>query len=154
MRRRTTDSGAPNKYGVASKATRTYKGDLYATGFFSHAGGHYSHGIARWNGSQWMPVGGGLTPDGFGMILTVHADRLIVAGGFEHAGGIPAANIVAWDGATWHALGSGLPMVTFALTVHDGKLVAGGIHFVRMWNGDEWLPLGADPNFRSMKRGT
>jgi trimeric autotransporter adhesin len=76
-------------------------------------------GIARWTGTGWVSVGGGLYQalSGTGGVrdLKVFDDgtgpALFVLGRFDRAGGpggIPALNIAKWDGQTWHALGAGV----------------------------------------------
>src|SRR5690606_26791928 len=61
---------------------------LYATGFFTSAGGTAVNRIARWNGMTWQPLAGGL--DGAGYALAVHDDgsgeALYVGGTFSNAG--------------------------------------------------------------------
>lgn len=82
---------------------------------------------------------------------------LVVGGQFTFAGETPVSNIASWDGRTWRSLASGLTSTTstpgvFALTVFDGKLVAGGVftvatptgtrNNVAMWDGAAWLAVG------------
>jgi hypothetical protein len=77
------------------------------------------HGIARWTGTEWVDVGGGLyeIASGVGGVwdMKVFDDgtgpALFVLGRFNFAGGpngIPARNIAKWDGHAWHALGAGV----------------------------------------------
>lgn len=90
---------------------------LYVGGLITSNAGTPTRYIARWNGSAWEPVGGGLEsfarfmvawdPDGSGP----QTERLVVAGEFIRAGGqaagdgsIPAVGIAIWDGTTWTAL--------------------------------------------------
>lgn len=83
---------------------------LYVGGNFDYAGGVLSPGIAKWMGSEWLPVVGesdvGL--DGAVFTMTVIDDgvgsALYVGGGFSEAGGTPMNSIARWDGAQWSAL--------------------------------------------------
>lgn len=91
---------------------RTASGDLYAGGAygpFEEAGG-----VAKWNGSSWQTLGGGLAQfqtRGVVADLVAHGETLDVTGCFSTAGGLSgAANTVAtravarWTGSAWEAL--------------------------------------------------
>jgi trimeric autotransporter adhesin len=127
-------------------------------------------GIARWNGTTWSGVGGGLTTGTvaipFVTSLAVHDDgsgpALYAAGGFSYAGGIPASNLARWNGSSWAPVGGG-----FASTVpnyspniqlesfDDGSgprlyaagnfETAGGIlcNGTAVWDGTSWQPVGS-----------
>ncbi len=101
---------------------------LYAAGTFTEIGSSPAKPagrIAKWNGTSWSTVGGGL--DGRVNALAVldagGGPALYAAGEFTAAGGAPAARIAKWDGATWSALGSGLGGVSSSsaeeLAVYD-----------------------------------
>src|SRR5262245_29744756 len=86
---------------------------LYVGGSFSSAHGlDGTRGIARWDGTQWSSVGGGL--DGGARCFLVYDDglgggpALYVGGGFTMAGGVAAEGIARWDGSDWSALGGGI----------------------------------------------
>jgi hypothetical protein len=119
---------------------------LYAGGFFTTAGGVTVDRIAKWNGSSWSGVGGGM--DDYVQALTVHDDgsgsALYAAGRFTVAGGVAANLIARWNGASWSALGSGLnDFVVHALTVFDDgsgpALFAGGDYRSALDSGDSYL---------------
>jgi len=102
---------------------------VYAGGYFDQAGAQAVGSIARWTGSGWDAVGGGVR--GIDALGTVYAmarlgGDLYVAGKFATAGPGTAANVARWDGTSWHALGSGLNGTAYALTVLGGRLYAGG----------------------------
>jgi trimeric autotransporter adhesin len=102
---------------------------VHVGGYFDQAGARPVGSVARWTGSGWDPVGGGVR--GAGALGTVYATALLggdlyVAGTFATAGPGTAANIARWDGTAWHALGSGLNGTAYALTVLGGRLYAGG----------------------------
>lgn len=60
-------------------------GDLLAIGIFSSMGGVPTRGIARWNGSSWQAVDGGI--NGFLSAIALRPDGEIVVGGaFDTAG--------------------------------------------------------------------
>src|SRR5258705_11738376 len=62
-----------------------YNGRLYAAGAFTSTGGVQAKKIARWNGSSWDSVGGGLSSDVYA--LAVYNGELYAGGQFLMAGG-------------------------------------------------------------------
>jgi hypothetical protein len=127
-----------------------YNGDLIAAGSFWWAGGGSANRIARWDGSQWHPLGSGLN-DTVLALATYNGD-LIAAGTFTTAGGQSANRIARWDGSQWHALGSGLDDTVLAVISHDAGLIAAGafataggqeVNAVARWDGAAWQPMGS-----------
>ena len=130
---------------------------LYAGGDFTAAGGVAAKNIAKWDGSSWTPLGGGITAGSLVLALTVYDDGggpgLYAGGSFTSAGGVPASNIAKWDGAAWTALGGGRSLGVSALTVYDGgnglALHAGSIshndqgNCIARWDGSTWAALGS-----------
>jgi hypothetical protein len=141
---------------------------LHAGGIFTVAGGVSANGIAKWDGSMWSPVGGGVT--GFARIyaLLVFDDgsgpALYAAGSFTTAGSVKANAVAKWDGASWSALGGGLTdgwphTIVYALAIYDDgtgpALYAGGrfakadgqtAKAVAKWTGTEWVSVNAMMN--------
>jgi len=137
--------------------------ELYAAGYFDTAGGVGAVGIARWNGTSWSAVGGGIVNNS-GLIyvsaLTVWDDgggpQLYAGGVFDEAGGVTVSNIARWDGTTWSALGDGVDDNVTAMHVFDdgggtdlyvgGYFdTAGGVAAARIarFDGADWSALGA-----------
>ncbi|APR80203.1 putative autotransporter protein [Minicystis rosea] len=94
---------------------RTEGGSLYAGGVYGdlmNAGG-----IARWSGSAWETVGGGLAQyDTRGVVtdLVAHGEIVDAGGCFTSAGGKPAAagaiasrGIARWTGSAWQSFDDG-----------------------------------------------
>ena len=87
---------------------------LYAAGQFNKAGGLTCMNIARWDGTSWSPLGGGLgtsfTADAV-YALAVYDDgtgpRLYAGGDFQSASGVPCSSLARWDGATWEPVSTG-----------------------------------------------
>lgn len=135
-----------------------FRDQLYAAGFFDSAGGRTAVGIARWDGTQWHPVGGtGVTGswEPKGLSLAVYQDRLYLGGEFDAVGGVAARNVAVYDGARFQALGSGLGAATgdgvHALEAFGGEIYAGGVFRnagstttlkIARWNGTAWRPVG------------
>ncbi len=108
--------------------------------------------IARWDGSQWHAVGGGL-PAVVTSFAIMDTD-LIVGGYFQNAGGDASADHIArWDGTQWHALGSGMDGSVWAMAVDEDNLYAGGkfssasgvpgTDKIALWDGTAWQALDA-----------
>lgn len=134
---------------------------LYAGGSFTSASGVPASRVAKWNGSSWSPLGGGV--DNSVQALAAFDDssgagpRLFVGGDLMSSDGIATSRISAWNGATWGVLGEGLDGLVRALVVHDDgsgsgpALFAGGsfkrangvlLNGVAKWSGASWSPLG------------
>ncbi|MFI4854013.1 MAG: hypothetical protein ACIAQF_03410 [Phycisphaerales bacterium JB065] len=138
---------------------------LYFAGLFDRPGteGPLCNSIARWDGTEFHPLGSGLTgPIGTPSPATtmVYGDigegpSLYVAGSFTVAGGIDAVGIARWDGSSWHALGEGRPLVlgqpsVGALAIFDdgsGPALYAGPAFsgaLARWNGEAWQEFSED----------
>ncbi len=126
-------------------------GNLYAGGYFPKAGGAAASNIAKWDGSSWSALGGGV--DGAVNVLACDvAGNLYAGGGFTQAGEVAANYIAKWDGSSWSALGDGVDGVVFALAFDEaGNLYAGGeftqaggaaANNIAKWDGSSWSALG------------
>jgi hypothetical protein len=127
--------------------------------------------IARWDGSQWQPLGKGVSGHGpwipndypFAAVnaLLLDGTNLYVGGSFTNAGGVAAKNVARWNGTEWSALGAGIPgfgsclfggcfYPVTSLALVKGKLFAGGGFenkfndprgHLAVWNGSTWSNL-------------
>src|SRR5207253_2791743 len=88
-----------NVYALAVSGT-----NVYAGGDFTIAGGNPANYVAKWDGSNWSPMGSGM--NGYVWALAVWGNDLYAAGSFTNAGGVPAHAIAKWDGSNWSALPS------------------------------------------------
>lgn len=102
------------------EALAVFDGSLYVGGHFNQA--YQTDGtalaatkIARWDGSAWSSVGGGMV-DGIGFhVWTLHVfddgsgPALYVGGQFSTAGGTAITNMARWNGTAWTELGSTAP---------------------------------------------
>ncbi|HRP63500.1 MAG TPA: hypothetical protein PK400_09430, partial [Phycisphaerales bacterium] len=102
-----------------------YDGDLIAAGSFTEAGGVPVSYIARWDGTQWHALAGGVNDNQVLALIQFNGD-LIAAGAFTEAGGVPVGYIARWDGVQWHAMDTGMNGFVNCLAVHNGYLIAGG----------------------------
>ncbi|MHC4414772.1 MAG: hypothetical protein ACYS0G_05765 [Planctomycetota bacterium] len=158
------DSGMDDRvHALAVFDDGTGKGPaLYAGGRFTTAGGATVNHIAKWDGSTWSPLDGGV--DGTVYALAVFDDgtgtgpALYVGGFFSSAGETTVNYIARWDGKSWSPLGSGMESGVHAMAVFDdgsgeGPMLyvggrfheAGGVsaNHIAKWNDATWSPLGA-----------
>ena len=157
------------------KALVVYDGDLIAAGTFTTAGGQSANNIARWNGSEWEPLGSGFEYSI--STLMVHNGYLIAGGarwdGSEwhamgggnvgtftiHEGDLYAASyfpaVSRWNGLTWQAVGTGTEGYVTSFAIHAGNLIAGGqspntlgagTNHIARWDGSAWQPIGSGMN--------
>ena len=78
--------------------------ELYSTGNYTQIDGQLANRVARWSGSQWFPLGTGLSSQ-FSNDLEVFDGSLYAGGYFDSAGGaMGSAKIARWDGEEWHGL--------------------------------------------------
>ncbi len=141
---------------------------LYAGGGFLFAGSAFMERIAKWDGSDWSPLGSGVQGAGGKVSALEEFDsdgpgpnlpQLVAGGRFQSAGGLPANCIARWNGSTWSSLGSGIDSEVYCLATFDpdglGPLplalyaggsftLAGGQPALRTakWDGSAWNALG------------
>ncbi len=147
-----------------SAAVADGAGNLYIGGYFTVVGDVRANYVAKWDGSEWSDLGGGV--DYSVWSLAVSGTDVYVAGDFSWAGetetanGIPANRIAKWDGTNWSALGSGIGEepgfdvwdYVAALAVIGTDVYAGGYFEtagdgvaanIAKWNGTTWSALGS-----------
>ncbi len=136
-------------------ALHFHQSAIYAGGKRLSAGGEISKRVAKWDGTQWINLGGVL-PASNGTRIRAFASRgteLIVAGDFSEIAGVTASNVAKWNGNTWSALGSGVQGFTegtaFALAVSGNDIYIGGrflngstTNSIQRWNGSSWQGFG------------
>ncbi|TVQ64135.1 MAG: hypothetical protein EA378_00170, partial [Phycisphaerales bacterium] len=116
---------------------------LYAAGLFASASATPATSrIARWDGSAWSSVGGGITGTGFNQgvyTLSVYDDGsgpgLYAGGDFFAAGGVSTSLVARWDPTGWSPLGAGMQNIDFApyvrtIGVYDDGAGSGAALFV------------------------
>lgn len=147
-----TDYTNPN---MPVQALAVYNNELYVGGLYSFIVDSVTYSsIARYNGTAWNDVGGGV----FGtfkeiICMTEFNGELIVAGRFDFAGTTQTSNIARWDGTQWQTMGDGLSYYVHTLYVDsvNNELYAGGsfthsgstqVNFIAKWDGTTWQPLG------------
>jgi hypothetical protein len=115
--------------------------NVYVGGQFSTAGALTANQIARWNGSQWLALGGGLGGGNAPAVqaIAVNGEEVYAGGNFTTAGGTGATNVALWNGRAWSGLGSGVggfphAAVTALALSHHG-----------LWVGGDFFTAGSRP---------
>jgi trimeric autotransporter adhesin len=101
---------------------------LLAAGSFRLAGSVNATNIARWDGTNWWPLGAGIDPVGSVYALALNGSDVYAGGYFGSAGGISVNDMARWDGVRWWPLGSGIGAhaAAFALSASGSELFVGG----------------------------
>lgn len=105
-----------------------FNNDYYMGGQFNWTSGR-AH-IARWTGTAWTQVLGGV--DSFVFAMEVYNGSMYVGGTFGTASGgtVTAARLARWNGTAWSAVNNaafnGTATVVYALEIYDGRLIVGG----------------------------
>jgi len=134
--------------------------DLYAGGFFRSVGRVEANYIARWDGTNWSPLGSGVRgSNDFSTTvvsaIAVSGSNVYVGGNFTNAGGVSANNVAKWDGSGWSALGSGLNGPASAIALSGSDVYVGGsftsagggsANHIAKWDGSSWSALGSGLN--------
>lgn len=144
---------------------------LYIGGdYFSFAGDVEAHGIARWDGRHWHPLGSGRATVG-GIAALKEFDsggagpELYVGGLFQDAFGVGANAIARWNGREWSALRSDPDMVTCQdlVVFDDGNgdaLFAAGTSgplgstraVLKKWDGAGWTQIGTGDPYSTIRK--
>jgi len=123
--------------------------NLHVGGVFTEAGSTLVNEVARWNGTNWAALGGGVVGSG-GVFALVQTGAVVYAGGsFTNIGGVPVNRVARWDGSSWSALGNGFNGSVKSLAFFRGVLFAGGsftqrgdagddFHGIAQFDGSDW----------------
>ncbi len=140
-----------------------FKGDIYVGGGFRKAGGKTVYGIARWDGSEWHDLEGGLSTPGdldhrycTAGGLAADDEFLYVAGDFLRAGDVEVTNFAKWDGDQWLSPNTSLRVGTRTMAMSGSDIYVGGwfvfptgsgtVNNIARWDGSQWHTLGSGTN--------
>jgi trimeric autotransporter adhesin len=156
----------PDTYAASPEALHVHAGELHAGGGFGPSPlAPLGAGVLRWNGQNWIPVGGN-PPTGTVYSLASYGGELYAGGNFYTSTWgppQPADFIARFDGASWQPVGAGLnwgvrAMIAFdadgagpmpeVLAVGGNFWEAGGqaVNQIASWDGQQWRALGAGTN--------
>lgn len=125
-------------------------------GDFTNAGAVAINHIARWDGTNWLPLGSGVVGASNVLVKVLRTDgtNLYVGGTFTNAGGAAAINLAKWDGTNWSGFNSGLGDTTGGvgdILLDGGNIYVGGkfeaagnvaVTNIAKWDGSNWSALG------------
>ena len=142
--------GRMNGVGGFVFALATDETNWFAGGVINSAGLVAATNIARFDGTNWHPMGAGIWPPGGTTSVNAIAtsnNNVYVGGSFAYAGNAAAQNIARWDGTNWYGLSLGPGGAVASVTVRpDGVYAAGaqlngGVYndpFLSRWDGTNW----------------
>jgi len=145
--------GADNRLRLFSDAT-----GLLASGQITTIDGVTVNGFARWDGTSWHDLGGGLNSGSgaYGLNLLRYQGNLIAFGEFSVVeSGAVTGNDIAWlDGSTWRSIGGSVAtqQEVISATVLGGDLVICGdftkvgtlpASNIAWWDGVAWHAFGS-----------
>ncbi len=138
--------------------------NLYVGGTFTNCGGIFATNIAKWDGTNWSALGGGIGYYGAGLypivnVLAWHDGQLYAGGAFTNSGSTMISNLARWDGNAWSSVGGGVggssslvsggEVATLEFLGNDlyvgGQFNSAGALSalnVAKWNGSNWSALG------------
>lgn len=153
-------SGAPGEHPWVSSLLMLPSGELLAGGMFTNASGTAVKSLAKWNGTVWSDVGGGVNGT-IWCIGRAASGSIFVGGDFSvlTAPFQSASSIAEWNGTKWNRVGSGVNgpgggtgIVRDVVFLPNGDLIAGGTltlagsspaSSIARWNGSMWSQLGS-----------
>jgi len=145
-------------------------GNVYVAGYFTHYGSNQMRGLAKWDGTSWTEVGGGI--DGYVHDIEFASNgNVYIGGGFSVNSNPSIRDFAIWDGNSWSNMGYNLDLSVWAIAVdvnfdvylglqdHDqgnnsnGNLVVCGLfdeiggqsfNSLALWDGATWQHIGGD----------
>jgi hypothetical protein len=125
-------------------------GDVVAGGNFQFMGGQPVNHVARWDGTSWHALGGGLNNAIRALVPLPNGELLAAGDGMSFPFAQPA--VWRWNGTSWSPLGLFPQAVASLVVMPNGDVIAGGIQdfslqaHVARWTGSSWQDLGAPAN--------
>jgi hypothetical protein len=117
--------GVGSAEGPSVRAITIEGSELQVSGSFTSAGGAPAANIARYTGSQWLPLGVGVS--GVPLASVRYAGETVVGGSFMlTAGGLPVGRLAAWNGSSWRAVGRGFNDGVYSVVPQGSSLLAAG----------------------------
>lgn len=139
--------------------------NVYIGGLFDRVGSINATNIARWDGTGWSALGGGVNNQVFA--ITVHGSDVYAGGKFTQAGSVGVNFVAKWNGSTWSPLGTGLnngvggyvytlaaraegPVAVYVGGPFGSAIKSDGttltVNNIARWDGSTWSALGTGVN--------
>ncbi len=148
-------SGSTGPSGDVYSVVTDANGNIYVAGDFLTAGGVNVNYVAKWDGSSWTDLAGGMNAPVYCLAFDSNGN-LYAGGDFTEAGGVSANHIAKWNGNVWKTLGSGTDRAVLAIAIDNNNFVYAGGKFtsaggndanrIAKWNGSSWSKLGSGMN--------
>jgi len=162
----------PDSYGEVNDLAKQ-DGDLIAAGRFQLSQDDAGGSLARWTGSAWELIGGGLEGAGAGTVvdMEVDGDKIYVTGDISFAGGSQVNHVAMWDvtQSRWSSLNDGItgrsggvgfgpPPGQALVKDQGGEIYVGGSFSmiggrnalgIARWDGNQWNPVD-DPKAKRL----
>lgn len=141
----------PSGYNLMAAAI--YNSELYVGGQFYASS--QMNDIAKFDGTNWVPVLNGLSGVGWVGDMKVYKNELYVAGSFQSINGDPGNGIIRWNGTSWDDLGGGTDAVVYDMAIVNDELYIVGFFNqvsgvpaskIAKWDGNQWYGLGSNIN--------
>ena len=110
--------------------------------------------VARWNGSEWEPLDGGVNNRAFNVML--EGDKVYVAGDFSMAGDVVTYRTVTWSDGQWQRFGPEWNNRVYALEKSEEGIFVGGMFssggktsrsaYFSFYDGSGWPDTGINLN--------
>lgn len=148
-------------------------GEIVAAGRFVVSSDDEAGSLARWTGSAWQLIGGGLEGAGPANVqdMEIDGDKIYVTGNLSFAGGMQVRHVAMWDASQmrWSSLNDGVygssggigfgPPPGRALVKDQGGEIYVGGQFaliggrnalgIARWDGNQWNPVD-DPKAKRL----
>ena len=136
--------------------------DVYIGGSFTAVsdGTVSASHIAKWNGSNWSALGGGMGNDVYA--IAISGSNVYAGGNFNTLGdGTTSAQYIAiWNGTTWAELGGGVAggwdgTCVYAIAIRGSDVYVGGnfltaggttVNGIAKWSSSAWSAMGLGVN--------
>ncbi len=143
----------------AVRTMEVYNGELYVGGNFTSVSSLPYSKLAKWNGTQWLPVGELTGTFTSVRSMAIFDNELYISGSFSGIDSISSFNIAKFNGSNWSNLDGGLGDIGYALfpdTVNNRLYVGGNFltvdsgliscsSNVAYWDNISWTAVGNGP---------
>jgi hypothetical protein len=133
-------------------AIERFNNFTYAAGAFTGSGATTLNHIARFDGTNWQPLGSGATQGVNGTVnaLKTFGSYLYAGGSFTSAGGLSSGGLARWDGTNWSIVGGNFSGTVNTLEVYNNSLIIGGQYpgiggspNIARYDGSNYFTLGS-----------